>query len=109
MWAAEPARLFAALGDPTRLGLLRRLSGGGATSIAALAANTRLTRQAVTKHLDVLERAGFVGRTRVGRESRYAFCPEPVAAAQSELAAVAAQWDAALERLRVFVDDQRGR
>lgn len=105
MSTAEPAALFAALGDATRLALLRRLSGEGAQSIAALAAGTRLTRQAVTKHLDVLERAGFVARARVGRESRYAFCPKPVNAAQDELAAVAAQWEAALERLRAFVEE----
>jgi DNA-binding transcriptional ArsR family regulator len=104
MSTAEPAALFAALGDATRLQLLRRLSGGGAASIAALSADTRLTRQAVTKHLAVLERAGFVARARAGRESRYAFRPEPVAAARDELATVAAQWDAALERLRAFVD-----
>ena len=105
MSTADPAALFAALGDATRLDLLRRLSRGGVASIVALSADTRLTRQAVTKHLGVLERAGFVARARVGRESRYAFCPEPVAAARAELAAVAAQWDATLERLRSFVDD----
>lgn len=109
MSTIEPAARFAALGDATRLALLRRLSAGGDASIASLAADTQLTRQAVTKHLAVLERAGFVAHARTGRESRYAYRPEPVAALRDELAGVAAQWDAAVDRLRALVEDQRGR
>lgn len=104
MSTAEPAALFAALGDPTRLQLLRRLSGGADASITALAGDIRLTRQAVTKHLQVLKRAGLVAQARTGRESRYAFRAEAVAAARDELVAIAAQWDNALERLRLFVE-----
>ncbi len=99
------AQIFAAMGDPTRLSLLARLSDGQTRSIAVLSADTRLTRQAVTKHLHVLEGAGLVSSIRVGREARFAYRPEPVAEARSFLDAVSAQWDAALQRLRAFVED----
>ena len=79
MSAAEPARVFAALGDPTRLSLLIRLSDGRTASISALTGGGALTRQAVTKHLRVLEDAGLVSRERSGRESRYVYRPQPVA------------------------------
>lgn len=101
---SSPAPVFAALGDPTRLSLLAKLSDGRAQSIAVLSADSHLTRQAVTKHLHVLEQAGLVSRQRTGRESRYAYRPEPVAAAQAYLEQVSAQWDAALDRLRGFVE-----
>ena len=101
----EPAPIFAALGDSTRLALLMRLSGGQALSITMLAADTRLTRQAVTKHLRVLEAVGLVESVRTGRESRYACRPEPLTDARAWLDRVAAQWDEALGRLKVFVED----
>jgi DNA-binding transcriptional ArsR family regulator len=100
-----PAPVFAALGDPTRLSLLARLSDGEARSIAALSADTHLTRQAVTKHLGVLEGAGLVASLRVGREHRFAYRPEPVAAARAYLDRVSAQWDAALGRLKALVEE----
>jgi DNA-binding transcriptional ArsR family regulator len=106
--AAAPAfaaPIFAALGDPTRLALLTRLSDGETRSIAGLAVGSRLTRQAITKHLTVLETAGLVSRVRAGRESRYAMRPEPIAQARSYLDAVSAEWDGALARLRAFVED----
>lgn len=102
--AAGPAPVFAALGDATRLSLLMTLSDGRARSISGLSADTTLTRQAVTKHLHVLERAGLVSNIRVGRESRFAYRPEPVAQARSYLDTVSAQWDDALSRLRLFVE-----
>lgn len=105
MSMADPAPVFAALGDPTRLSLLMRLSGGQALSITMLAADTRLTRQAVTKHLRVLETVGLVASVREGRESRYACRPEPLAAARAYLDRVSAQWDDALGRLKAFVED----
>jgi DNA-binding transcriptional ArsR family regulator len=101
--AAAP--VFAALGDPTRLALLARLADGEARSIVALAADTRLTRQAVTKHLHVLERAGLVAQRRTGRESRFACRPEPLATARAYLDAVSAHWDRALGRLRSLVEE----
>ncbi|HEV2748844.1 MAG TPA: helix-turn-helix transcriptional regulator [Allosphingosinicella sp.] len=108
MWSAEaapdPAPVFAALGDRTRLALLMRLSDGRARSIASLSVDSRLTRQAVTKHLHVLEAAGLVGKVRAGREARFAYRPEPLAGARSYLDAVAAQWEDALGRLRAFAE-----
>ncbi len=101
---AEAAPIFAALGDPTRLALLARLSGGERRSISALAAETALTRQAVTKHLQVLERAGLVRCARTGRETRYAYSPGPLAEAQTYLQQVSDQWEAALGRLKAFVE-----
>jgi DNA-binding transcriptional ArsR family regulator len=102
--ATNPVPVFAALGDPTRLSLLMKLSDGEARSIARLSSDTKLTRQAITKHLHVLEHAGLVSSIRVGRESRFAYQPEPVADAKSFLDAVSAQWDDALARLRVLVE-----
>ena len=100
----DPVPIFAALGDRTRLSLLSKLSDGQARSIASLSADTSLTRQAITKHLRVLENAGLVRSSRVGRESRFAFRPEPIMEARSYLDSVAAQWDDALARLRAFVE-----
>ena len=102
---ADPAPVFAALGDRTRLSLLMRLSGGETLSISRLAADTHLTRQAVTKHLHVLENAGLVASSRAGRESRYALQAEPIAAARGFLDDISAQWDEALGRLKAFVED----
>jgi DNA-binding transcriptional ArsR family regulator len=100
----DRATVFAALGDGTRLSLLTRLSDGHRRSIAALSADTRLTRQAVTKHLRVLETAGLVSSTRVGRESQFAFRPEPILEIRTYLESVSRQWDDALSRLRAFVE-----
>lgn len=100
----NPAPIFAALGDRTRLSLLTRLSDGQARSIAKLSVDTRLTRQAVTKHLHVLENAGLVSSIRIGRESRFALKPEPIAEARSYLDQVSAQWDDALSRLQAHVE-----
>ena len=102
--ATDPAAIFAALGDRTRLDLLATLSDGQTRSIARLSTGRELTRQAVTKHLRVLEDAGLVRSVRVGRESRYAFRPEPVAAARTYLDTVSAHWDDALFRLKSLVE-----
>jgi DNA-binding transcriptional ArsR family regulator len=99
-----PALVFAALGDRTRLALVRRLSDGRARSLSVLSRDTDLTRQAVAKHLRVLEQAGLVQSARVGRESRFACRPEPLAEARAWLDAVSAQWDDALGRLRDLVE-----
>jgi len=98
------AQVFAALGDGTRLALLDKLGHGQALSIAKLSSDTRLTRQAITKHLHVLENAGLVASLRVGRESRFAARRDALDEARAYLDRVAAQWDDALSRLRVFVE-----
>ena len=101
--AADPAPIFAALGDRTRLSLLITLSDGRTRSIATLSADTKLTRQAVTKHLQVLEKAGLVGSARAGRETLFALQPEAIEPARAYLDSVSAQWDGALGRLQSFL------
>lgn len=99
------APAFAALGDPTRLSLVAKLCNGEPRSIAQLTEGTALTRQAVTKHLRVLENAGIVHSVRTGRESRFAFDPEPIDDLRAYLDGVSKQWDHALARLKKFVED----
>ena len=100
------ASVFAALGDETRLGLLAKLTSGEPQSISHLTSGTRLTRQAVTKHLRVLEGAGVVRANRVGRESRFALEPRAISEAQAYLDHVSRQWDTALARLRALVEEE---
>ena len=101
---ANPAPMFAALGDATRLALVSRLCDGQALSIAHLTDGLGLTRQGVTKHLRVLERAGIVNSSRVGRESRFIIVPESIIHVRSYLDRVSAQWDDALSRLKTLVE-----
>src|SRR5215207_7364749 len=101
--AEAAAPLFAALADPTRLALLKRLADGEPRPIFALAAGSALTRQAVTKHLAVLRSAGLVARRPAGRQTLYALRPERLAEARGWLDSIGAQWDDALARLRVHV------
>ena len=98
------APVFGALGDETRLMLVAKLSGGQPRSIAQLTHGTRLTRQAITKHLRVLERARIVHSVRAGRETRYQFDPEPIEEMKQYLDSLSAQWDQALARLKSFVE-----
>ena len=101
---ADPAPVFAALGDATRLELVSRLIDGQARSITQLTDGLSLTRQGITKHLRVLEQAGLVSSIRVGRESQFAFRPEPLEQVRSYLESVSMQWDDALGRLKSFVE-----
>jgi DNA-binding transcriptional ArsR family regulator len=98
------APLFAALGDPVRLSLLARLSDGTPLSITQLSESSTITRQAVTKHLRVLQAAGLVRGVRRGRENRFQLDPQPLKAACNSLALVSHQWDDALARLKSFVE-----
>jgi len=100
----SPALLFAALGDSTRLALVARLCSGQPSSIAQLTADASITRQAVTKHLRVLERAGIVRGVRSGRENRFALDPNSIERMQLYLDRVSRQWDEALARLKFFVE-----
>ena len=113
MSAAEPvapdrvvdaAPLFAALGDETRLRLLARLSAGGPGSIAALSLTAPVSRQAITKHLEVLREAGLVRSHRSGRERIWALEPERLADAHACLDRISSQWDDALQRLKALVE-----
>lgn len=98
------APVFAALGDPTRLRLIAALCAGGALSIAQLTAGTAITRQAVTKHLEVLADADLVHDVRHGRERLWELQPSRIDEARRALDAIAAQWDQALQRLKAFVE-----
>jgi DNA-binding transcriptional ArsR family regulator len=98
------ASVFAALGDETRLAVLSKLLSGEPQSIARLTEGTHLTRQAVTKHLRVLEDAGVVRGTRAGREVLFALEPQPLADASAYLEGISRQWDDALARLKAFVE-----
>ena len=101
----DPACVFSALGDATRLALISRLADGRPRSITQLTGGLNLTRQGVSKHLRVLEQAGVVTSRRVGRESRFMFTPEPILDARGYLDRVSDQWDDALSRLRDFVEE----
>ena len=99
------AGVFAALGDPTRLGLVARLCAGGPLSIARLTEGTDVTRQAVTKHLHVLREAGLVRGLRQGRESVWELEKRKVEAARRYLEQISQRWDAALDRLKAAVKE----
>jgi len=99
------APVFAALGDETRLSLVAKLCGRQPYSISQLTQGSKLTRQAITKHLRVLESVGIVHSVRRGRESRFEFDPEPIQEIKEYLNFVSEQWDQALSRLKLFVED----
>lgn len=103
---AGAALLFAALGDPTRLALLQRLSRGGPASISVLADNFQTTRQGVTKHLHVLATAGIIDGQRRGREHVWAINPGRLAEAQRHLEVIARGWDEALARLKAHLEER---
>ena len=100
----ETAPLFAALGDSTRLRIVGRLAGGAVLSIAALTAGTGVTRQAITKHLQVLDEVGLVHSAWQGRERVWSLEPAQIDVARETLDLIAAQWTTALERLAAFVE-----
>lgn len=100
------AELFAALGDETRLRLVARLCDGGPLSITRLADGAAITRQAISKHLKVMERSGLVRCTRLGRESVWQLEQRRLDDARRYLDIISKQWDAALIRLRQFVEDE---
>jgi DNA-binding transcriptional ArsR family regulator len=100
----EQAQVFAALGDQTRLALVVKLADGRGHSISRLTRGTRLTRQAITKHLRVLESAGMVRRSRAGRESVFELDPRPMIGLKEYLDRVSGEWDQALARLKDLVE-----
>ena len=100
----DAAPLFSALGDETRLRLLVRLSSGGPGSIARLSARSQVSRQAITKHLEVLSQAGLVRSSRRGRERIWELEPRRLADAHAYLDRISQEWDDALNRLKAFVE-----
>lgn len=99
------ASLFAALGDAIRLRLVLRLCEQGSASIRKLTTGTGVTRQAVTKHLRLMQNSGLVRSTRLGRERLWQLNPQRLQDARRHLDLISQQWDAALSRLRNFVED----
>ncbi len=99
------APVFFALGDRTRLQLVAVLCVGGVFSIAQLTANTALTRQAVTKHLQVLADAGLVKDLKIGRERLWQFEPQQLDEARRTLEVITQQWDQALGRLKLSLEN----
>jgi DNA-binding transcriptional ArsR family regulator len=104
----EPAvaDVFFALGDETRLSVMRRLGAGVPLSATALSDGARVTRQAIAKHLRVLEDARLVTHEKRGREVLYALDARRLEEARAFLEAVSAGWDRAIERLRRTVEEQ---
>jgi len=91
--------VFAALADPTRRAMVRSLAAEPALTASRLAGELPMTRQAVSKHLGALARAGLVEAHREGRETRYTLTPAPLAEAMEWMAEVGGVWDRRLERL----------
>jgi DNA-binding transcriptional ArsR family regulator len=102
----QSAPVFAALGDVTRLSLVARLALGEPLSIARLAEGTTLTRQAITKHLHVLEGAGLARAARHGREQIWELNPRQLEEARRSIDIIARQWDAALFRLKDSLEQE---
>ncbi len=100
----ESSALFAALGDPTRLRVVARLVEGGPQSITRLTEGTAVTRQAVTRHLLVLEEAGLVRGKRKGREHLWELEQERLDEMRRWLDIIDRQWDDALARLKTMLE-----
>lgn len=100
------APLFAALGDPTRLQLAWRLATEGPQSITCLAQGLPVTRQAVTKHLRILEKAGLTKSNRSGRESLFELNPTSIQEINEILALITEHWDQTLCKLKVLVEKE---
>src|ERR1700731_955203 len=98
------APIFAALADETRLRIVARMCGEGPMSIMRLADGASVTRQAITKHLHALEKAGLARSSRKGRERIWELRTKRLSEAQRYLGQISLQWDGALSRLRIFVE-----
>ena len=96
--------LWSAVGDPTRRRLLDQLLSDGTGTATSLSEHVPVTRQAVAKHLDVLDRAGLVHATPVGRERRYQVDEAQLARAVAQLSSVGATWDARLRRIKKIAE-----
>jgi DNA-binding transcriptional ArsR family regulator len=103
--ALAAAPLFDALGDANRLRIVVRLCDGGPSSTSQVTQAVSVTRQAATKHLQLLEAAGLVSSTRRGRERIWTLQTQPLAQASDYLDELSRRWDAAIDRLRSYVED----
>ena len=103
--ALSAAPLFSALGDPNRLRIVVRLCDDGPSSTSQVTQAVSVTRQAATKHLQLLEAAGLVSSSRRGRERIWNLQTKPLADASDYLTRLSRRWDAAIDRLRAYVED----
>jgi DNA-binding transcriptional ArsR family regulator len=101
---AAALEVFFALGDATRLALVKKLGSEGALSATSLSDGAVVTRQAIVKHLQVLQGAGLVTHERQGREVLYSLETRRLELARSFLEQVSERWDQAIERLRDLVE-----
>jgi DNA-binding transcriptional ArsR family regulator len=102
----DGATVFAALGDPVRLAIIARLCGDGPLPTMQLKLGTSLSRQAVTRHLRILEDVGLLRSDRVGRDRSWWIEARQFAKTREYLDEISAQWDARLRRLQSFVEDK---
>ncbi len=102
---AEPDAVLAAMADPTRRQLLGLLAAGGPATATALAGQLPMTRQAVAKHLGVLNRAGLVASSKHGRDVRFAVSTARLAQTADWLAAIAAEWDTRLAAIKWIAEE----
>jgi DNA-binding transcriptional ArsR family regulator len=100
----DPGAVFSALSDPTRREVMRRLSDRGPSTLSELAAELPVTRQAIAKHLSMLEHAGLVSPTGEDRRRRYVLTPGPLTNAMGWIAEVGAEWDERLAALKRHVE-----
>lgn len=98
--------VFFALGDGTRLSVVKRLAASGSLSATALSDGAHVSRQAIVKHLQVLEEAGLVTHEKAGREVLFALQPRRLDDARAFLDGISAGWDRAIERLRRLVEEE---
>jgi DNA-binding transcriptional ArsR family regulator len=103
--AAPPWPFFSALGDPNRLRIIVRLCDGGPSSTSEVTEAVPVTRQAATKHLELLQSAGLVSSRRRGRERIWTLQTQPLAQASDYLNQLSHRWDAAIDRLRAYVEE----
>ncbi|OHV05748.1 ArsR/SmtB family transcription factor [Mycobacterium talmoniae] len=101
----EPAPLFDALGDPNRLRIVSRLCDGGPCSTSQVTQAISVSRQAATKHLQLMEAVGLVSSHRRGRERIWTVQTRQLAEASDYLTGLSRRWDAAIDRLRAYVED----
>jgi DNA-binding transcriptional ArsR family regulator len=96
--------LWSAIGDPTRRRMLDLLLADGGGTATSLSDQLPVTRQAVAKHLGVLDRVGLVHVTPAGREMRYRVDDAQLARAVAQLSQVGATWDARLRRIKSIAE-----
>jgi DNA-binding transcriptional ArsR family regulator len=99
-----PASVFAALGDPLRLAMVARLCHEGPLPTIHLQTGAGGSRQAITKHLRVLEAAGLVSSDRIGRDRQWQMRTKQLMELRDYLEQISAVWDRRIERLRLFVE-----